>query len=72
MQTNTITENLALTELMNHDGGIDADMVDVYFHSPDLIRALTMAVKNNLVVWDIDRIHIEPKLFFAIVKGVAF
>ena len=33
MQTNTITQNLALTELMNHDGGIDADMVDVY-HSP--------------------------------------
>jgi len=72
MQTNTITENLALNELMNHDGGIDADMVDVYFHSPDLIKALTMAVKQNLVIWDNDRIHIDPKLFFAIVQGVAF
>jgi hypothetical protein len=72
MQTDTITENLALAELMNHDGGIDADMVDVYFHSPDLIKALTMAVKQNLVIWDNDRIHIEPKLFFAIIQGVAF
>lgn len=72
MQTNMITENLALTELMNHDGGIDADMVDVYFHSPDLMKALTMAVKHNQVIWDEDRIHIEPKLFFAIVQGVAF
>ena len=72
MQTNTRIENLALTELMNHDGGIDADMVDVHFHSPDLIKALTMAVKQNLVIWDNDRIHIEPKLFFAIVQGVAF
>ena len=72
MQTNTITENLALNELMNHDGGIDADMVDVFFHSPDLIKALTMAVKQDLVIWDNDRIHIEPKLFFAIVQGVAF
>lgn len=72
MRTNTITENLALTELMNHDGGIDADMVDVYFHSPDLIKALTMAVKQNHVIWDDDRIHIEPNLFFAMVQGVAF
>jgi|TARA_Y100000766_G_C18579684_1_gene446532 hypothetical protein len=72
METNNATENLALTELMNHDGGIDADMVDVYFHSPDLIKALTMAVKHNQVIWDEDRIHIEPKLFFAMVQGVAF
>ena len=72
METNRITENLALMELMNHDGGIDADIVDIYFHSPDLIKALTMAVKQNLVIWEDDRIHIEPKLFFTIVRGVEF
>ena len=72
MEPNKIPENLALNELMNHDGGIDADMVEVYFHSPELIKALTMAVKQNLVVWDEDRIHIVPKLFFAMVPGVAF
>ena len=72
MQRKLIPENLALTELMNHDGGIDADMVDIFFHSPELIKALTMAVKENHVVWDENRIHIEPKLFFAMVQGVAF
>lgn len=72
MQTNTITENLALKELMNHNGGINADMVDTLFHSPDLIKSLTLAVKNNLVVWDDARIYIQPKLFFAFVQGVEF
>ena len=72
MEPNKIPENLALNELMNHDGGIDADMVDVYFHSPELIKSLTMAVKQNHVIWDGDRIHIEPRLFFAMVQGVAF
>ena len=72
MEPNKIPENLALNELMNHDGGIDADMVDVYFHSPELIKALTMAVKQNHVIWDEDRIHIEPNLFFAMFGGVAY
>ncbi len=72
MQTNTITKNLALRELMNHNGGINGDMVDVYFHSADLIKDLTMAVKQNYVIWDDDRIHIEPTLYFAMVQGVAF
>ena len=31
-----------------------------------------MAVKQNHVIWDDDRIHIEPNLFFAMVQGVAF
>jgi hypothetical protein len=64
--------NPALTELLNHDGGIDADMVDVYFHSPELIKSLVDSVKNNQVIWEDDRIYIAPKLFFSMFTGVAF
>ena len=65
-------EHLALNQLMNQNGGIDADMVDAYFHSPVLMKSLFSAVQKGYVIWDEDRIHIKPNLFFAMITGVAF
>jgi hypothetical protein len=72
MRTEDANLNPALAELMNHDGGIDADMVDIHFDSPELIKSLVESVKNNQVIWEDDRIYIAPKLFFSMFTGVAF
>lgn len=71
MHMNTFPENPALTELMNHDGGVDDDMANQCFHTPELIRALATTMMHNQVIWEDGRIHIEPTLFFAMCKGVA-
>jgi len=72
MNTSTFTENPALAELMNHDGGIDDDMAGQCFHTPELMKGLVTAMIHKQVIWEDGRIHIEPTLFFAMCKGVAF
>ncbi len=72
MKTGDVNQNPAITELMNQGGGIDANMVGVYFQSPDMLQALWDSIKDNQVISDVDRIYIEPLLFFSIITGCAF
>jgi len=72
MKTGDVNLNPVITELMNHGGGIDANMVGAYFQSPDLLQALWDSIKANQVISDVDRIYIEPLLFFSIITGCAF
>jgi len=67
-----ITEKQAIEQLMELDGGIDADMVDAYFHSAELHLSLLAGIKNESIVFDGDRIYVKPSICmeFAFKGGV--
>jgi len=67
-----ITELQAIEELMKLDGGIDADMVDAYFHSTELNLSLLTGIKNDSIIFDGDRIYVKPSIcmVFATKGGV--
>mgnify|MGYP007122456116 FL=1 len=67
-----ITELQAIEQLMELDGGIDADMVDVYFHSTELNLSLLTGIKNDSIIFDGDRIYVKPSIcmVFATKGGV--
>jgi hypothetical protein len=57
---------------MELDGGIDADMVDAYFHSTELNLSLLTGIKNDSIIFDGDRIYVKPSIcmVFATKGGV--
>jgi hypothetical protein len=67
-----ITELQAIEQLMELDGGIDADMVDAYFHSTELNLSLLTGIKNDSIIFDGDRIYVKPSIcmVFATKGGV--
>ena len=67
-----ITEKQAVEQLMELDGGIDADMIDAYFHSTELHLSLLAGIKNKSIVFDGDRIYVKPSIcmVFALKGGV--
>ena len=68
-----ITELQAIEQLMELDGGIDADMVDAYFHSTELNLSLLTGIKNDSIIFDGDRIYVKPSICMAFAtKGGVF
>ena len=67
-----ITELQAIEQLMELDGGIDADMVDAYFHSTELYLSLLTGIKNESIVFNGGRIYVKPSIcmVFATKGGV--
>ena len=67
-----ITELQAIEQLMELDGGIDADMVDAYFHSTELNLSLLTGIKNDSIIFDGDRIYVKLSIcmVFATKGGV--
>ena len=57
-----ITEKQAIEQLMELDGGIEADMVDVYFHSSELHLSLLAGIKNDNIIFDGSRIYVKPSI----------
>ena len=63
----------AIEQLMELDGGIEADMVDVYFHSAELHLSLLTGIKNENIIFDGTRIYVKPSICIEFAfNGVGF
>ena len=65
---------MAINELMKFDGGVDTDMVDVYFTTDsEMMMSLFSALKDGNILNQGGRIYIKPSIFFELaLQGVAF
>ena len=66
--------SMAIEELMKLEGGVDEDMVDVYFSmNSEMMMSLFSALADGNILNQGGRVYIKPSIFFELtLKGVAF
>jgi len=66
--------SMAIGELMKLDGGVDEDMVDMYFTmNSEMMMSLFSALADGNILNRGGRVYIKPSIFFELtLQGVAF